>query len=65
MSDITKPSNFLAELRKLASQITDAADEGKFFDAAMAVKALKMFQDLDQALCEGGDAPDQWTADEE
>ncbi len=65
MSDVTKPTSFLVELRKLASKVTDAADKNKPIDASDAIKALRMFQDLDQALCEGGDAPSQWAADEE
>lgn len=65
MSDVTKPSSFLIELRKLASKVTDAADANKPIDQVSAIKALRMFQDLDQALCEGGDAPNQWAADEE
>lgn len=59
--DITNPTNFLAELRKLASKVTDAADANKPIDANICVLLARRFQELDEWLCEGGDAPSAWT----
>jgi hypothetical protein len=63
--DITNPNTFLAEMRKLAAKVTDAADAQKSVDGVSAVRVCRMFQDLDQWLCEGGDAPSQWAGEEE
>jgi len=59
--DVTNPTQFLTELRKIAGKITDAADANKSIDANLCMKLARGFQELDQAICEGGDAPSQWT----
>jgi hypothetical protein len=58
--DITKPTEFLAHLRRLAKQVTEAADAQKAIDANACVDLARGFQELDQWLCEGGDAPAAW-----
>lgn len=62
MPDATDPTNLLIEMRKLAGKITDADEAHKSIDAVSCVRLARAFQDLDQSLCEGGDAPEQWTA---
>ncbi len=59
--DITNPTAVLNVLRNLARQISDAADRDQKINAESCVQLAKGFQELDQWLCEGGDAPNQWT----
>lgn len=59
--DVSNPTAVLNTLRNLARQITDAADRDQRINADACVQLAKIFQEFDQWLCEGGDAPAQWT----
>lgn len=60
--DITNPTSVLNVLRNLANQISDAADRDQRINADACVQLAKTFQQLDEWLCSGGDAPSQWTS---
>jgi hypothetical protein len=59
--DVTNPTQFLVGMRELAEKIVAAADANKPIDGNACIQLARMFQDLDQTLCAGGDAPGQWT----
>ena len=56
------PNKFLENMRKSAESIMEAANAQKKIDANLCVGLAKMFQELDEYLVEGGDAPMAWTS---
>jgi hypothetical protein len=54
------PTEFLKALRLKANKITSSYEKNKKVDANICVMLAQEFEELDQHLAEGGDAPEQW-----
>jgi len=61
----TNATKTLSALRKLSTEIITIVESKKPLDPRKALVLAKTLQDLDAWIAQGGDAPDQWTADDD